>query len=270
RAWGVDEWARRSGQGAYFDWVTANALLPSTHPNTTLEGVRKVDRGSNADIPVISANLNSIQRTVDRADRGYNPLGLVRGAQIFDLDPMFEYFGEYGAGTRVKLHFDQIQERAEEMVESATTVWDRANQSSQMIRQIGSSEAEFRNSTFQEDLAYRNRLIQIFGKPYAGTIGPGRLYPAGYEGPDLALYMYVPVREINKDTVPGPAKSYAEFDSSGKFTGGDLYNAFLAGSPSGSGSSILNKETALKDVDVGIRELFSSTFANASNTLTYG
>jgi hypothetical protein len=48
RAWGVDEWARRSGQGAYFDWVTANALLPSEHPNTTLEGIRKVDRQTNA------------------------------------------------------------------------------------------------------------------------------------------------------------------------------------------------------------------------------
>jgi hypothetical protein len=30
RAWGVDEWALRAGQGAYLDWVVSNALLPAT------------------------------------------------------------------------------------------------------------------------------------------------------------------------------------------------------------------------------------------------
>ncbi len=270
RAWGVDEWARRSGQGCYFDWVTANALLPSEHPNSELEGIRKVDRTTNGDIAVVSANLNAIQRTIDQADRGQNPLGLARGAQVFDIDPLFEYFGEHGAGTLGKMHFDQIHERAGNMLESATKVWDQANESGKMIRQIGNSEADFRNSTFQEDLSYRNRLIQIFGKPYAGTIGPGRLYPAGYEGPDMALYMYVPVRQVSRDTVPGPAAGYAAFDASGNLSGGDLYNAFLASSPSGSGSSILGKETALKDVDEDIRLLFNSSFASASNALTYG
>jgi len=29
RAWGVGEWASRAGQGTYFDWLTANSLLPS-------------------------------------------------------------------------------------------------------------------------------------------------------------------------------------------------------------------------------------------------
>jgi hypothetical protein len=36
---------------------------------------------------VISANLNAIQSTMDQADRGYNPLGLANGAQIFDIEP---------------------------------------------------------------------------------------------------------------------------------------------------------------------------------------
>jgi hypothetical protein len=266
RAWGVDEWARRSGQGAYFDWVTANALLPSQHPNTTLEGIRKVDRQTNGDIAVVSANLNAIQNTMDQADRGYNPLGLANGAQMFDIEPAFI---ENASGGDRRSHFDQIYERAAGMMENATDVWDQANTTSQMLRQVGNSEEEFRNSTFQEDLSYRNQLISIFGKPYEGTVGPGRLYPAGYEGPDLALYMYVPIRQINKDTVPGPAAGYATFGANGALNGGDLYNAFLATSPSGSGSSILNKETALKDVNVGLRELFSSTFSHASNNLSY-
>ena len=28
RAWGLDGWARRTGQGAFFDWVVGNAILP--------------------------------------------------------------------------------------------------------------------------------------------------------------------------------------------------------------------------------------------------
>jgi len=284
RAWGVDEWGRRAGQGSYFDWVTANALLPSQHPNTTLEGVRKVDRQSNGDIAVISANMSAVQRTVDQADRGYNPLGVIRGAQIFDIEPAF--IDNTSGGDR-RSHFDQIHVRATAMLENAGAVWERANRSSQMLRQIGNSEADFRNSTFQEDLAYRNQLISIFGKPYEGTIGPGKIYPAGYDGPDLALYMYVPIREINKSTVPGPAAGFASFTDvnipsisifgitipgisvDGAFSGGDLYNAFLASSPSGAGNSILGKETALKDVNLGLRNLFSPTFASSSN-FTYG
>ena len=54
------------------------------------------------------------------------------------------------------------------------------------LRQVGNSEQEFLNSTFQEDLSYKNQLIKIFGKPYEGTIGPGKIYPAGYDGPTPA------------------------------------------------------------------------------------
>ena len=42
RAWGVDEWARRAGQGAYFDWVTANAILPDSIPATAHDRKRYV------------------------------------------------------------------------------------------------------------------------------------------------------------------------------------------------------------------------------------
>lgn len=277
RAWGVDEWSRRAGQGAYFDWVTANALLPSVHPNSELEGVAKVDRTTNGDISVVSANLNSIQRTVDQADRGYNPLGLATNAQMFDLDPMFEYFSEYGSGTEGQTHFDQIFERYQQVAELASAVWDRANEASQMLRRVGNSEEDFRNSTFQEDLTYRNRLIEIFGKPYEGTIGPGKLYPAGYEGPDLGLYMYVPVREITSDTVPGPAKAFADFktytDSDGntrtEMNAGALYDAFFASSPTGSGTNIYSYEKSMKDVAQSTRDIFSSTFAGAANTFSY-
>lgn len=257
RAWGVDEWGRRAGQGAYFDWVTANALLPAVHPNTTLEGVRKVDRTTNDDIAVISANMNAVQSTLDQADKGYNPLGLARGAQVFDLEPAFI---DNSSGGDRRSHFDQILVRAAGMIDNATAVWDNANEKSNMLRQVGNSEADFRNSTFQEDLSYRNQLIQIFGKPYPGTVGPGKLYPAGYDGPDLGLYMYVPVRAVNKDTVPGPSASFATFSSTGQLNGGSLYDAYTTL------DATLNSQ---KIDNATIRNIFDSTFASATNSLSY-
>ena len=93
-------------------------------------------------------------------------------------------------------------------LDAASAIWDYANEPRNMVRQVSATEEEFRNDAFQEDLSYKNELISIFGKPYEGTIGPGRFYPEGYDGPDLALYMYVNknAREITNDTVPLPTK----------------------------------------------------------------
>ena len=44
---------------------------------------------------------------------------------------------------------------------------------------------------FRQDLEYRNRLIEIFGRPYDGTIGFGKVFPEGYEGPDTQLFAYL-------------------------------------------------------------------------------
>ena len=215
RAWGVQGWARRAAQGAYFDWVTSCALLPSEHPNENLEGIQKVDRKSNSDIKVISANLNSIQSTFDNANKGFNPLGIPNGdSVVMDFDPTFT---EVGSGIQGELHFEQLFGRAVNALDAASAIWDYANEPRNMVRQVSATEEEFRNDAFQEDLSYKNQLISIFGKPYEGTIGPGQFYPAGYDGPDLALYMYVNknVREITNDTVPLPTKSYAEFSGNG-------------------------------------------------------
>jgi hypothetical protein len=251
RAWGVQDWARRAGQGAYFDWVVANALLPSRHPNESLEGIQKVDRQANADIPVVSANLNLIQQTFDDANRGLNPLRLSSQAVPFDITPAMIDDLVFG-----RSYFEQIYDRAATALNNAKTVWDNANTSQNRLRQVAASEAEFRNDVFQEDLSYRNQLIEIFGRPYDGTVGPGKLYPAGYDGPDLALYMYVNVREINSRTVPGPTLSFASFNTNGVLTGGDLYSAY-----NGTGG------LSITTLGADMRGLFSSTFApDASGT----
>lgn len=234
RAWGVQEWARRTGQAAYFDWVVANALLPSEHPNKTLEGIQKVDRESNSDISAISANLNNVQQTFDDANKGLNPLRLSPRAVPFDINPQSIEDLVYG-----RSHFEQMYDKALAALQNAKVVWDNANAAQNRLRQVANNETEFRNDVYQEDLAYKNRLIEIFGRPYDGTVGSGKMYPAGYDGPDLALYMYVGVNEISDKTVPGPALSFASFNDKKVLSGGDLYNAFVNGQ---GGMSIANAD----------------------------
>jgi hypothetical protein len=217
RAWGVQDWARRAGQGAYFDWLTANALLPAVHPNTTLTGIQKVDRQENADIAVISANLNQIQTTLDNANGGLNPLGLSSKAVPFDINPYSWEDGVFG-----RTHFEQIYDRAVAALNNAKTAWDTANAAQNRLRAVANTEQEFRNDVYQQNIAYRNQLIEIFGRPYPGTVGAGKFYPDSYLGPDITFYMYVGANSTAYDKFPKPAASAVAFDASGKLVGGTL------------------------------------------------
>lgn len=206
RAWGVEEWSRRAGQGAFFDWVTANSLLPAVHPNTNYTGIQKVDRTTVQDIAQIAANLTAIQTTMDQVDNGNNPLGLANGALTFDIDPTL--LDTTGTGIAGQPMFDQVYSRAVTALNNAKTTFDNANSIQNLIRNVATSETDFRNQIYQQDLAYRNQLIEIYGTPYAGTIGSGKAYPAGYLGPDTMLYMYVPVNTLNDLDAPQPTADY--------------------------------------------------------------
>lgn len=232
RAWGVEGWARRSGQGAYFDWVTANALIPAEHPNSSYTGIRKVDRTTVKDIAVVSANMNDIQQTYEDANGGMNPLGIAGNTVPFDIDPSQLEGGD--------THFEQVYDRAVDALVNAVFIFDEANKAENLIRKIANNEVDFRRSVFEQDMAYRNQLIEIFGTPYAGTIGSGQAYPAGYLGPDTQLYMYVDeqVRQISETTVPG---------NSGTSLVSDLTS---------DGSTFLSK------VDSDLLSTYSSSFSN--------
>ena len=129
-----------------------------------------------------------------------------------------------------------------------------------MIRQVNNTEAEFRNSAFQEDLSYKNQLIQIFGKPYEGTIGSGKFYPAGYDGPDLALYMYADqsVREISHNTVPLPTTSFAKFDGPNLF-GGSIFEVFRGGF----------EGRSMRNLPNSMLQKFAPTFAKNNGTASF-
>ncbi len=191
RAWGVEDWARRAGQGALFDWMTVNAILPVDAPDYK-EGIEHVDRGTVSDIAEISAQLLAVESTCDQANEGLNPLGVHPETVPFDIDP----YRVDRHGNDPATHFEQIYERAVQAVQNAALVFDSADEDRERLRQVASSTAAHVGEAVEQDLAYRDALIEIFGAPYTGMIGTGKPYPAGYEGPDLMLYMYVDNTQI--------------------------------------------------------------------------
>ncbi|MBI5384242.1 MAG: proprotein convertase P-domain-containing protein [Verrucomicrobia bacterium] len=202
RAWGVTEWARRAGQAAYFDWVVGNTILPATDPNTNHVGIQKIDRTTVRELHEVAAHYLEIQGKLDQADVGLNPLGLARGVVPFDIDPSLIAAGQ--------THYEQIQGRALDALNNASAVWDQVNKATEQLRRNQDSQEEFTKNVIDQERDYKNRLIEIFGYPYAGDIGAGKTYPSGYDGPDLYHYMYIPTKEITDETAP-PSTNFSAF-----------------------------------------------------------
>ncbi len=194
RAWGVSEWARRAGTGAYLDWLTANTILPSVDPNPSHTGIDKIDRQSVREIQEIPGHFDEIQARLDQADAGLNPLGLAKGVVPFDIDPSLV---NATSGIQPSSHYEQIQDRAIKAMKNAVSVWDEVNKSTEALRKNQDSVEEYTSNVIDQERDFRNRLIEIFGYPYAGDIGAGKTYPSGYDGPDLYHYMYVPVPDFD-------------------------------------------------------------------------
>jgi hypothetical protein len=188
RAWGLDGWARRSGQGAYFDWLTANAILPSQDPNPDNEGIEKIDRTTVVELAQIISGFNSIQAQVDKADAGLNPLGLAKGVVPFDIDPSFL---QVSSAVQGQNHFDQIASRAQKALDNALVVFDHASQQTQSLRNVQDDVDKLTSLVSEQERGFKNQLIEIFGYPYAGDMGGGKTYPSDYDGPDILHYQYV-------------------------------------------------------------------------------
>lgn len=193
RAWGLFEWAQRTRQAAYVDWLMANTILPAQDPDPTHSGITKIDRTTVVEIAEIAANADEIQAQLDKADRGLNPLGLGKGVVPFDVDP---FFLDIGSGTQSRTHFDQIYERAETAMNNAMNAFNNASQLTTALRRQQDSDTEFARTIQEQERDYKSRLIEIFGYPYAGDIGPGKTYPSDYDGPDLYHYMYANATEL--------------------------------------------------------------------------
>ena len=200
RAWGVTGWSRRAFMGALFDWTVSNAIIPTEDSSHT--GIKKVDRTTVPDILEIASQARSIQQQYENANAGINPLGLAPSAVPFDVNPA-RLSPDF---IRFATHFEQVYERADEAIKNARTVFDYANDLKNRIRQVAVEEQEYALQVIEKDREYRNKLIEIFGTPYEGTIGPGKSYPVGYQGPDYYFYAYIYVNEVSKQTVPPPTQ----------------------------------------------------------------
>lgn len=199
RAWGVDEWASRAGLGAYADWLMANAILPSVDPNPAHKSIDKIDRQTVPELREIAAQFTAIQAQMDKADQGLNPLGLAKGVVPFDLDPSLVDAG--------MTQFEQVAERAVDSLKNTLTAFNELNSMNQALRNNADTTDGFSAEVDAQEHDFKNRLIEAFGYPYAGDIGPGRTYPSGYDGPDLVHFMYVATKEINSRQA-SPSESF--------------------------------------------------------------
>lgn len=203
RAWGVSEWAHRAGQASHFDWAVANALLPAeagaATPVTNPENLDRIERsGAIDEIGAIAGGLHEIQVAMDEANSGVNPLGLDSDALAFDIDP-----AAYSGGST---QFEQVYDRALNAASNALTTLDYATRSGNKLRSLADDTDGLIQEAMAQDMDFRNRLIEIFGRPYDGTIGVGKAYPEGYLGPDTLLYAYLDKTKIS-EIVPSRGSS---------------------------------------------------------------
>ena len=195
RAWSTTDWARRAAQGAYFDWVAGNALLPPV--DTVNTGIQRVDRTTVVELTQIVTETTAVTSVLDQADTGLNPSGLARGVVTFDIDP-----DQLRTGFSRTTHFEQVYDRAVKALQNAETVFNRATQLSSELRKQQNSVSDYSVAVTSQETDFQNQLIELFGTPYSGTIGTGQAYPIGYAGPDLLYWNYVDTLDVTSSNNP--------------------------------------------------------------------
>jgi len=199
RYWGVDEWAARGAQGAYFNWIVGNAIVPAD--DNVNEGIQKIDRSTVPELEAIAMASENIQKQLEAADARVNPLDLSEDSLLFDISP-----SDLADG---KTHFEQIYERAGLALKNAHAVFERAADSTRLLRSLANQSQNLTQIVDDEETAFVAQLIDIFGTPYPNDIGPGKFYPQDYSGPDLARYMAItrPFEIFTKSSLFGSDES---------------------------------------------------------------
>ena len=148
----------------------------------------------------------------------------------FDIDPALVDAGE--------THFEQVYDRAIVAVDNAVKVWDFANQLGRMLRFNQDEVDDLTGNTLDRERDFRNRLIEIFGRPYEDDMGPGGTYAADYNGPDIYHYNYVDapalsgtpfqVNDLGEPGDPAKRKRLRRFDSEfDQLPGGINFDSFV-------------------------------------------
>ncbi len=206
RAWSVGEWASRAGQGALFDWVVGNALIPPTSSST---GLQKIDRTTVLELRDIATAYDKVESEMDNADMGLNPLGLSQNSIPFDIDPSAL------TQNQGQTHFEQIYGRANLAINNAVSAFNNAAGTTQNLRRQADSLTDFQKTVLNQEVDFTNRLIEVFGYPYPEDIGPGATYPSGYSGPDLTYphYNYIDYQDLTGNSPPNSTATLQRFYS---------------------------------------------------------
>jgi hypothetical protein len=190
RKWGLKEEISRSSQGALVNWAMANAMLPDVDNYHT--GIQKIDRTTVPELALLPAAADSLQTTLDNANAHLNPLGLSPGSIAFDIDPYFaSSLGQELSRYQGMSHFAQIYDRALRSLNNAAGAFNQAAVMSASLRDQTNSVDDYTTDIAMQETAYVNQLIDIYGRPYSGDIGAGKLYAQGYAGPDLNHWFIV-------------------------------------------------------------------------------
>ena len=204
RYWGLDQWSARVGQGTYVNWLVGNSILPPDDPNPNHQGIQKVDRTTVPELAELPRNGNQLQVDMDNAEAGFTPFNLAQNAIPFDINPQLV------TGAHPLTHFEQIYERAVQALNNAEVAFLDAQGVRQEMVSEEDSLANFQAGVISQELAYNNQLIDLYGTPYPEDIGPGGIYPQGYNGPDLLHYTYVEGFGTNtfNGIIPDPAQGH--------------------------------------------------------------
>jgi hypothetical protein len=225
---GLDETASRSTQGAFFHWIVGNAMLPDVDDDPDHSGVQIVDRSTVPELNELPSLALSYQTTMDSANDRLNPLGLAPGAIAFDLDP-------FSLG---KSHYEQVSVRALQALNNAAGSFNQAATMTRLLRNQENQISDQQTAIEDEEYAMLQELKDIYGSPYAGDIGPGKIYPQGYEDPDYFRWNIIdrPLDWIDTTKPITVTYRYPVLDQ--KFTGGaidDIIKSYSGGDKNGDG-----------------------------------
>lgn len=239
---GLDETASRSTQGALFHWIVGNAMLPDVDDDPAHSGVQIVDRTTVPELNELPSLALSFQTTMDSANDRLNPLGLAPGAIAFDLDPYWnnsqgqELSGVEGGAS----HYEQISARALRALNNAAGSFNQAATMTRLLRNQENQISDQQTAIEDEEYAMLQELKDIYGSPYAGDVGPGKIYPQGYEDPDYFRWNIIdrPLDWI--DTTKPVTVTYRYPVQYQTFSGGDIDNiikSYKGGDKDGDGES---------------------------------
>ena len=183
RQFGVDEWGSRATQGTYYNWVVGNAMLPDEDTDPLHTGIQKVDRTTVPELAELAAAGGALQGQLDRASGHLNPLGLAPDAVAFDISPAALQAGES--------HYEQVYERAITAALNAKGSFDQAGRMTRLLRNQETQVDDYNTAIEEQERAFAYELVDLYGTPYPGDIGPGKTYAQGYEGPDITHWFVV-------------------------------------------------------------------------------